>query len=388
MIRVAVPRETRPGETRVALPPDGVRRLASDELVVAVESGAGRGAFHDDDAYREAGAEIVDDREALWSGADAVLKVAPPGPLQDGHEADLLREGGLLIGFLRPREEPERLTRLAETGVSALAFELLPRITRAQSMDALSSMSTLAGYRATLIGAGSLPQVFPMLMTAAGTLRPARVLVLGAGVAGLQAIATARRLGAVVEGYDIRPAVKEQVESLGATFVEWDGEEDEEGGGRGDAEGADERETEGGYARALEEDEQARQRRLIGRHARRADVVITTALVPGKPAPLLLTEEMVAAMKPGSVIVDLAGEAGGNCALSVADETVERHGVTIHAPLELPATLPAHASQMLGRNHVSLFRHLLRDGELVVDLEDEIVDACCATHGGEVRFRP
>ncbi len=373
--------------------PDVLRRTAADGVAFALQAGAGAGARHSDDAYREAGAEIVSGAAELLAGADVVLKVAPPralggaeggGSAEEGaHEADLLREGAVLLSFLRPHRAGPLLERLAERRVTALAVELIPRITRAQSMDALSSMSTLAGYKAALLGAVSLGKLYPLLMTAAGTLSPARVLVIGAGVAGLQAIATARRLGAVVEGYDIRAAVKEQVESLGASFVEWSEEEKAEF-----AAAREERETAGGYARELAEEEQARERELVRRHVTRADVVITTALVPGRDAPLILTEEMVRQMRPGSVIVDLAAEAGGNCALTEPGETVERHGVTIRAPLDLPATLPVHASQMLARNLAALLGLVVRDGAVAVDLEDEIVGACCVTHGGEVRFRP
>ncbi len=385
-VRVAVPAESAEGETRVALTPDAVRRLVSEEVRIAVEAGAGVGASHADEAYREAGAEVVGDGRALWGEADILAKVAAPGRREDGaQEVDLLREGAVLVCFLRPRTEAGLLERLATAGVTALALELVPRITRAQAMDALTSTATLAGYKAALLGAGSLNKVFPLLMTAAGTLSPARVLVLGAGVAGLQAIATARRLGAVVEAYDIRPAVKEQVESLGATFVEWDEEAESEA-----AAGAEEaeRETEGGYAVELAEDEQARERLLLGRAVERADVVITTALVPGKPAPLLVTEEMVSRMRPGSVIVDLAAEMGGNCELSEPDRVVRRHGVLLHAPTNLAATLPVHASQMFARNVSALLGLVVANGRVEVDLEDEILDACCVTHDGRVRFEP
>ncbi len=381
-VRVAVPAETAPGETRVAMTPDAVRKAGSNAVSFAVQSGAGRGARHSDEDYRTAGAEVVDDVAALLGGADVVLKVAPPGKAADGsHEADLLGQGTVLISFLRPHREGALLERLAGRGVSALAMELMPRVTRAQPMDALSSMSTLAGYKAVLLAAGSLGKLFPLLMTAAGTLSPARVLVIGAGVAGLQAIATARRLGAVVEGYDIRPAVKEQVQSLGATFVEWSEEEKAQF-----AATREERETAGGYAVELAEEEQARERELVRRHVVRADVVITTALVPGRDAPLIITGEMVEEMRPGSVIVDLAAEAGGNCALTQPGHQAERHGVTILGPLNLPATLPVHASQMYSRNLSALLGHLVQDGDLELDLEDEIVGPCCVTHGGQVRF--
>ena len=371
-IRIAIPREGAAGETRVSMTPDAVRRLASDDVLVAVQAGAGESARFSDEEYREAGARVVADPAELLGEADVILKVGPPTE----EELESIGEGSLLAAFLRPHSSDELLQRLAGRKITALSLELIPRITRAQAMDALSSQSNLAGYEAVIVGAGSLGRIFPLLMTAAGTLSPARVLVLGAGVAGLQAIATAKRLGAEVWGYDIRPVVKEQVESLGGKFVELE----EEG------EAGEELETAGGYAAELAEERQARQRERLARHISKADVVITTALVPGKPAPVLITEEMVRAMKPGSVIVDLAGEAGGNCALSEPGETVEREGVTIHAPLDLATSLPTHASQLLARNFTALLKPMISDGELTVDLEDEVVDAACVAHAGEVRF--
>lgn len=373
-MRIAVPRETVPGETRVALTPDAAGRLTGEGHEVVLERDAGRRATFPDRAYRDAGAGIAAEPEELLAGADAVLKVGPPRRRNDAgpHEADLLPAGSLLAGFLRPHAEGETLRRLAGAGVTALAIELMPRITRAQRMDALSSMSTVAGYRATLLAAGSLPRFFPMLMTAAGTISPARVLVLGAGVAGLQAIATSRRLGAVVEAFDIRPEVKEQVESLGATFVEWEGEE--------------EASAEGGYAAEVSGETEERERELIARHVADADVVITTALVPGRPAPVLVTADMVEAMRPGSVILDLAAEAGGNCELTEPGEAVDRSGVTVHGPENLPASLPYHASRMYAQNLSALLEHLAPEGTLRIDLEDRITAACCVTHGGEVRY--
>jgi NAD(P) transhydrogenase subunit alpha len=376
---IAVPRESAPGETRVALTPDTVRRLVSDDIQVRVEGGAGLRASFSDDAYREAGAVVVDGPEGL-EDADVWLRVQPPRDREDlgRHEIDLMREGALTLGLLRPADSEELLDRLARRGITALALELLPRITRAQRMDVLSAMSTVAGYKAVVIAADTLGKIFPLLMTAAGTLAPAQVLVLGAGVAGLQAIATARRLGAVVEAFDVRPAVKEQVESLGATFVEAEEEEEAEvvvGG-----------ETAAGYAEQLSEREQEAEHRLLARHVAKADVVITTALVPGKPAPLLITEDMVRGMRPGSTIVDLAAEAGGNCELTRAGETVERHGVVIHGPVDLPARVPVHASQMYSKNLQALLGHLLVDGEIRIDLDDEITGAICVTHAGEVRY--
>ncbi|MFQ5678854.1 MAG: Re/Si-specific NAD(P)(+) transhydrogenase subunit alpha [Gemmatimonadota bacterium] len=376
---LGVPAESAPGETRVALTPDAVRRLVSDGLGCLVEAGAGAGAQLGDAAYAEAGAGVLESPAELYERADLVLKVRPPRENEavGRHEAELLREGSVLIGFLDPYRETRLLDLLARRGVTALAMELMPRITRAQSLDALSSQANLAGYKAVVLAADTLGKLFPLLMTAAGTLSPAHVLVLGAGVAGLQAIATARRLGAVVEAFDIRPAVKEQVESLGARFVVLEEEPSEE---------AKERETAGGYAVQLEEEEQDRQRRLMTPHVAKADVVITTALVPGKPAPVLVTEPMVREMRPGSVLVDLAAENGGNCELSEPGETVEKHGVTLHAPLNLPATVPVHASQMYARNVSGLVKHLVSEGELRIDLDDEITGPCCVVHGGEVRF--
>ncbi|MCZ6825072.1 MAG: Re/Si-specific NAD(P)(+) transhydrogenase subunit alpha [Gemmatimonadetes bacterium] len=376
---IAVPRESAPGETRVALTPDTVRRLVSDDIQVRVEGGAGLRASFSDDAYREAGAVVVDGPEGL-EDADVWLRVHPPRDRKDlgRHEIDLMREGALTLGLLRPADSEELLDRLARRGITALALELLPRITRAQRMDVLSAMSTVAGYKAVVIAADTLGKIFPLLMTAAGTLAPAHVLVLGAGVAGLQAIATARRLGAVVEAFDVRPAVKEQVESLGATFVEAEEEEEAEAVVGG--------ETAAGYAEQLSEREQEAEHRLLARHVAKADVVITTALVPGKPAPLLITEEMVRGMRPGSTIVDLAAEAGGNCELTRAGETVERHGVVIHGPIDLPARVPVHASQMYSKNLQALLGHLLVDGEIRIDLDDEITGAICVTHAGEVRY--
>jgi len=375
-MRIAIPRETTPGETRVALTPSVGRRMADGHEMV-LESGAGREASFSDDAYREAGIEVVDGLARALEEADAVLKVRPPREREEGHEADAIPEGALLLGLLEPYGSAELFRRLADGGVTAMSLELLPRITRAQSMDALSSMATVAGYKASLLAANSLIKFFPMLTTAAGTIRPATVLVLGAGVAGLQAIATAKRLGAQVEAFDIRPEVKEQVESLGATFLEWEAEE------------GDEVATEGGYAREVSEETEARERELIGRHAADADVVITTAQVPGGGAPTLITTEMVEDMRPGSVIVDLAAASGGNCQVTEAGETVEHADVMVHAPLNLPASVPFHSSQMYARNVTTLLQHVTdEDGRPVVDLEDEIVDSVTVTHDGEVRWEP
>ncbi|MEJ2319845.1 MAG: Re/Si-specific NAD(P)(+) transhydrogenase subunit alpha [Gemmatimonadales bacterium] len=371
---IAVPRESAPGETRVALTPDTVRRLVSDALAVRVEQGAGALAAFPDEAYSEAGADIVAGPEGL-AEADIWVRVQPPREREDGtDEVEMIRSGGVLASFLSPAESPDLLRRLAERQVTALSIELLPRITRAQRMDALSAMSTVAGYKAVIIGADTLGKLFPLLITAAGTLSPAHVLVIGAGVAGLQAIATAHRLGAVVEAFDVRPAVKEQVESLGAKFVE--AEEHEVGGG----------ETEGGYAEELSEDEQEAERRLLAEHVAKSDVVITTALIPGKPAPLIITADMVRGMRHGSTIIDLAAVAGGNCELTEPGESVERHGVMIHGATNLPAQVPVHASQMYSRNLQALLNHLISEEGVQIDLDDEITGAICVTHAGDVRY--
>jgi NAD(P) transhydrogenase subunit alpha len=342
----------------VALTPDAVGRLVKAGFVVVVERGAGESASFTDDAYREAGATIGD----AWA-ADLVAKVQKPSPA----EVQRMREGGALVGSLQAATNPELLRLLAGRRVTAFSLELLPRITRAQSMDVLSSQATVAGYKAVLLAAQAASRFFPMLVTAAGTLSPARVLVLGAGVAGLQAIATARRLGAVVSAFDVRPVVKEQVESLGATFVE-------------QAEGA------GGYAKELTTDTQRRLLEFLAGHVKNADVVITTALIPGKPAPRLVTADAVAGMKPGSVIVDLAAEAGGNCELTQPGTEIVHHGVTILGPVNLPAAMPLHASQMYAKNVATFLQHVVRDGALPVDLADEITAATCVTHAGAVRL--
>ncbi len=368
---VGVAAETAAGETRVALTPDAVERLAGDGHTVRIETDAGRRASFSDEEYREAGAEVADDAAGALDGADAVLRVRPPS----AEELEALAPGTLLVGLLDPHGSGDLFDALADRGVDALSLELMPRITRAQPMDALSAMATVAGYKAALLAAHSTVKFFPMLTTAAGTIRPARVLVLGAGVAGLQAIATCRRLGARVEAFDIRPEVKEQVESLGADFLEWEDEPGEEVA------------TEDGYATEVSEETEAREREMIGRHAAGADAVITTAQVPGGRAPTLITREMVEDMRPGSVIVDLAGASGGNCEVSRGGETVDHGGVTVHAPLNLPASLPYHASRMLARNFTSVLGHVADDeGRPRLDPEDEIVDAICVTLDGQVRW--
>ncbi len=364
-MKVGVPKETAEGERRVALVPEIVRKLVADGHQVVAEAGAGTAAMIPDALFEEAGATVASDAGQVW-GADVVAKVQRPSSA----EIERLRTDGVLIGFLAPLTAPDTTRALAAAGVTAFAMEAIPRISRAQSMDALSSQSNVAGYRAALLGAELMGRFYPMLMTAAGTIRPAKVLVLGAGVAGLQAIATARRLGAVVQGFDVRAAVKEQVESLGATFLELDMES---------AEG------EGGYARQLTEEEQQRQRELLADAMTDVDVVISTALVPGRPAPLLVTAAAVEGMKPGAVVIDLAGESGGNCELSEPGETVVRHDVTIAAPLNLPATMAEHASQLYARNIQSLLGLMVgEDGSLELNFDDEIIAGACITRGGEI----
>jgi len=363
-MKVGVAKESAPGETRVAVVPDTARRLTGDGVDVIVEHLAGEAATFADAAYEEAGAVVVP-AEALYREADVVCKVRKPS----GEELRRLREGQALVALLQPLTDAELLEELARRGVTAFSMDAIPRVTRAQPMDALSSQSTVSGYKAALLAAEHLGKFFPMLTTAAGTIPPAKVLVLGAGVAGLQAIATARRLGAVVSAFDVRPVVKEQVESLGATFLELDVE---------GAEGV------GGYAVALAEDQHAREQELIARHAAESDAVITTALVPGRPAPELITEEGVRGMRTGSVIVDLAAEAGGNCAATQPGETIVSDGVTIVGLTNVPATMPVHASQMYSRNVQAFLSLLVEDGELKLDFEDEIVRGTCVVHGGRV----
>jgi NAD(P) transhydrogenase subunit alpha len=365
-MKIGVVKETAEGERRVALVPEAVRKLSAKQLEVVVERGAGEGALIPDDGFEEAGAKLVGDpAEAL--SADVVLKVAAP----NSEEISKLGSGSVLIGFLSPLTNGEGVKAIAQSGATSFAVEAIPRISRAQSMDALSSQANIAGYRSALIGAQELGRFYPMLMTAAGTIRPATVLVLGAGVAGLQAIATARRLGAVVQGFDVRAAVKEQVESLGAKFLEFDLGEDLEGSG--------------GYAKELTAEQQQRQQELMAEAIGKCDVVITTALVPGRRAPILVTEKAVELMKPGSVIVDLAGEAGGNCELSEPGQTVVRHDVKILAPLNVPSTMAEHASQLYARNLESLLGLMISEqGELSLDFEDEVIAGACITRDGEI----
>ena len=357
-----MPKERAAGERRVALVPELAGRLVTSGFEVLIERGAGEAASFPDAAYDEAGARLLDD---VYGEADAVAKVQSPSE----EEVARLREGQVLIGFLQPLTDPKGIERLAARGVTAFAMESIPRITRAQPMDALSSQATVSGYKATLIAADRLPKFFPMLMTAAGTVAPAKVLVLGAGVAGLQAVATARRLGAVVTGFDVRPVVREQIESLGANWLDL---------------GVVGEETEGGYAQELSEEQQRRQQEELEARLPEFDVVITTALIPGRAAPRLIPASAVAAMKPGSVVVDLAAEAGGNCELTEPGEEVVREGVTIIGPTNLPSSMPFHASQLYARNVSALLQHLAPEGELKLDFEDEITAGACVTRKEEV----
>ncbi len=366
-MRLGVPVERAAGERRVALVADAVGRLAKRGVTVLVEAGAGEHAEVSDERYAEAGATLAGEAE-VW-GADLVAVVGPPSPEQ----VSRMRSESVLVGFLAPLTAGELAKALAEAKVTAFAMESVPRISRAQTMDALSSQATIAGYKAALIGADLLPRFYPMLITAAGTVPPARVLVLGVGVAGLQALATAKRLGAQTTGYDVRPEVAEQVRSVGASWLSL----------------GIEAAGEGGYARALTEDEREEQQRALTTETKKFDVVITTAQVPGRTAPRLVTAEAVEGMKPGSVVIDLAGESGGNCELTVPGETVVRHGVTIASPLNLPATLAEHASQLYSKNLLALLDLLVgKDGELVADLDDEVLAKSCLTRGGEILAGP
>jgi proton-translocating NAD(P)+ transhydrogenase subunit alpha len=364
-VKVAVPKERAEDERRVALVPDTAKKLMAAGLEVGVEQGAGSAAFVSDADYETAGVKVVKDAATLLEDADVVLKVQAPAV----SEVDLIPKGAVLISFLQPATQADIIAALAKRGVTSFSLELVPRISRAQSMDALSSQASAAGYKAVLMAANRLGKFFPMMMTAAGTVAPARVLVMGAGVAGLQAIATARRLGAVVSAYDVRPAVKEEVQSLGATFIEL---------------ALETQEGEGGYAREQSEEFLRKQRELIGEHVAKSDVVITTAAIPGRRAPLLVTSDMVKAMRPGSVIVDLAAETGGNVELTREGEDVDVGGVTIIGTRNVPSTMPLHASQLYARNVANLLLHLVKDGAINLDFTDDITKGCCITHGGEI----
>lgn len=361
-MKIAVPKALSKHETRVALTPEGVKKIASEAVKIIVESGAGLSASYLDEDYRNAGAEIVD-RKHLFD-ADCIVHIEKP---TDEDLASLKKEH-LWISYLNPLGDRDGMKRLNSHGLTAISMELIPRITRAQKMDALSTMSSIAGYKAVLIGASALGKYMPMLMTAAGTVPPAKVMILGAGVAGLQAIATAKRLGAVVEAFDVRPVVKEQVQSLGAKFI--------------DVPIDDDTETKGGYAKELSEAAKIKQREVIHQHVKKSDLVITTALIPGRPAPELITEEMVKDMPTGSVIVDLASENGGNCVLTKAGETITAHNVTIIGPLNLPGTMAYHASMLYSRNMVALLQDIIKDGKLDLNFEDEILKNATVTHNG------
>jgi len=370
-MRIAVPRETAEGETRVALTPQAAAQLVGDGVEVVVQQGAGAASYIPDEAWTEAGATLVPDAPALYGQADVILRVGRP----TDEEIGMLRAGTILIGTLGTLANPQLAERLAKAGVTAISMDAIPRITRAQSMDTLSSQATVGGYKAVLIAAERLPKFMPLLTTAAGTVRPARVLVFGAGVAGLMAIGTARRLGAVVEATDVRPVVKEQVQSLGAIFLEVEMADEEKASA----------ETAGGYAREMSEDYKRRQADLIASRVGEADAIITTALIPGRPAPKLITEAMIASMRPGSVIVDMAAEMGGNTELTQAGkEIVTDNGVRIIGFTNLPATMPGSATQMYAKNIQTLVKHLLADGKITIDLDDEITRGATITHDGKV----
>ena len=379
MLKVLIAKERTRGEARVAATPETVKRLVKEGLDVAVERGAGEAAYLLDDRFQGAGARLITDLAAEWATADAVFKVTPlaANAQLGADEAATLKPGALVISFLQPYRNLPMVKTLTAGKVTALAMELVPRITRAQSMDALSSQANIAGYKAVLLAASHLGKYFPMLMTAAGTIPPAKVVVMGAGVAGLQAVATAKRLGAVVWVSDVRPVVKEQVESLGGKFIDLPTQESQESG-----------EGQGGYANEMSKDFLARQQAIIKEHITTADVVITTALIPGKPAPRLVTADMVQAMRPGSVIVDLAAEQGGNCELTVADQEVVKNGVTILGHTNLPSTMPLDASTLYARNVLELALLVFKGGKLNLDLNDEIIKGVLLTHDGQITHGP
>ena len=371
-MKISIAKEIEVCERRVALVPDTVSRLVKQGFEVCLESGAGERSFFSDADYEAAGAKIIADSVTLWREADILLKVSPPQIREDGiSEIDSLKENAILISFLNPLGNPEIAQKLAERKITAFAMEMIPRTTRAQSMDALSSQASIAGYKAVLIAGAALPKYFPMLTTAAGTIAPAKVFVMGAGVAGLQAIATARRLGSVVEAFDIRPAVKEEVQSLGAKFVEIKLEE--------------ETTAAGGYAKEISQASKERTQEVVTEHVKNADVVITTAQVPGRKAPVLVTQDMVSQMKPGAVIVDLAAEQGGNCECTEPGKDIIKNGVTIIGPINLPSSMPVHASQLYAKNLTSLMKLFTKDNTLGLNFEDDIINAACITHAGEIR---
>ena len=372
-MKLCVPKEIIEGENRVALVPDAVAKLVKSGIHVFVESKAGDMSFLDDGMYESAGATIVPDVVSLLKDADVVLKVQRPVENKNvsKHEVELMPSGSSLITFIQHLQYPDLIKILVDRHITSFSMDAIPRIARAQSMDALSSMSSIAGYKAVIMAAETLGKYFPMMVTAAGTTPPAKGLILGAGVAGLQAIATGRRLGAVVEAFDVRPAVKEQVESLGAKFLAVDIEEKDV-------------EDTGGYAKELSKESQKLEEELVHSHVQSNDFVVTTALIPGKIAPTLISENMVKDMKPGSVIVDIASEAGGNCELTEPGKTVVKHGVVIHGQTNLPSTMPYHASQLYSKNISALFSHLQKDGKINLDMEDSITTSCCITHDGKI----
>ncbi len=371
-MKIGIPKEVRSGESRVALAPFSIASLTKKKHEILVESGAGAASFLSDDEYSKAGATVVKTAAELYEAAEIIFKVQCPSVHTSGkHEAEMIREGTAIIGMLSPLVNSAVIRTFVRRRITSFSMEFIPRITRAQSMDVLSSMATLAGYKAVMLVAGQLPRLFPLLTTAAGTIPPSTVLILGAGVAGLQAIATAKRLGARVEAFDPRPVVKEQVESVGAFFVPMEITEDVQ--------------TTGGYAKEQSEDFLRREREAIGARLPKCDAIITTAQIFGKKAPLLVTEDMMKLMKPGSVIVDLAAEQGGNCEVTKANETVEKHGITVFGPTNLPATVPVNASQMYSKNVVTLFDALYRDPAKGLDFSDEITKSTCVTHEGQVR---
>lgn len=375
-MRISVPRETTPRETRVALVPETVARLVKAGQEVVVETGAGEAAGFTDEAYRQAGASIAPNAQAACEGSQIVTKVREPQEAGGRHEADLVPEGAVYISFLGRDKSSAAVTKLAARKVTAFSMEMIPRTSRAQSMDALSSMAGVAGYKAALWAAGALGKFFPLKMTAAGTIKPASVFVLGCGVAGLEALATCRKLGAVVEAYDVRPAVKEEVESLGGKFVQLELAQK-------DVVAA------GGYAKELSAEDQQRVKDLLASHVAKSDVVITTAAIPGRKAPVLVTEAMVKSMQPGSVIVDLAAETGGNCEATVAGETTVKFGVTIMGPVNVPASLPFHASQMYSRNMHSLLKLMInKEGKMHLDFEDDIIRDTCITRASAGAAQP
>lgn len=369
-MRISIAQDIGVHEHRVALVPSAAERLVKQGIEVWIEAGAGAGASYPDAEYGSVGAQIISEPDRLWGEADIVVKVGPLLQRQGCHEVELLRQGAALIGFLELYNDLPVLRQLVARQVTAFSMELIPRLSRAQSMDALSSQASVAGYKATLMAADALGKFFPMLTTAAGTIAPARVLVIGAGVAGLMAIATARRLGGVVEAFDIRPAVKEEVQSLGATFVEVELKEATD--------------ASGGYAREVSQAARQREQEVLSQHVAAADVVITTAQVPGKQAPLLLTDAMVAGMRAGSVVVDLAAEQGGNCACTEVGREVIAHGVKIIGPINVPSMMALPASQMYARNMTAFLHHIIADGQLCVDLTDEITQSACVTHAGRI----